>query len=65
MVSLLSECDFQAFSVSNSMNRVGEEYSEALSPQCLQAMRFLNLYASKVNVCREDVCSGVGWFILR
>ncbi|KAK8829006.1 hypothetical protein WA538_001007 [Blastocystis sp. DL] len=44
-----------AFSVSNSMNRVGEDYCEALSPICLQSMRFLNTYASKVNVDREDV----------
>lgn len=47
--------DLEAFSVSNSMNRVGEDYCEALSPICLQSMRFLNTFASKVNVDREDV----------
>ena len=41
--------------MSNSMNRVGEDYCEALSPVCLQSMRFLNTYASKVTVDREDV----------
>lgn len=45
------------------MNRVGEDYCEALSPICLQSMRFLNTYASKVNVDREDVGSFGGSYM--
>ncbi|KNB41914.1 hypothetical protein JH06_4619 [Blastocystis sp. subtype 4] len=46
-----------AFSVANSLNRIGEDYSDTLSSQCLQALRFLNVYASKINVDKEDVVS--------
>ena len=45
------------------MNRVGEDYCEALSPICLQSMRFLNTFASKVNVDREDVGSFGGSYM--
>ena len=39
----------------NSMNSAGEVYNEALSAQCIQALKFLNIYASKIHIRKEDV----------
>ena len=37
------------------MNSVGEIYNETLSVQCIQALKFLNIFASKIHIRKEDV----------
>ncbi|CBK21277.2 uncharacterized protein [Blastocystis hominis] len=37
------------------MNSAGEVYNEALNVQCIQALKFLNIFASKVHIRKEDV----------
>ncbi|KAK8832729.1 hypothetical protein WA577_004123, partial [Blastocystis sp. JDR] len=44
-----------AFSVVNSLNTTEEHYKNTLSYSCIQALRFLNSYASRIHVRAEDV----------
>ena len=37
------------------MNSAGEVYNEALNVQCIQALKFLNIFASKIHIRKEDV----------
>ena len=46
-----------AFSVVNSMSVSGEGYKDTISYSCIQALRFLNSYASRIQVRKEDVAN--------
>ena len=39
----------------NNIRLVGEDYSDTLSKNCIEALKFLNIYASKVHVNQDDV----------